>query len=288
MVEQCQSCGAERPGRFCAACGEKRIEPADLSTRGFLRDAAEELTDLDGRVPRTLISLFKSPGLLTAEWIRGRRNLYLRPVQLFLVLTVFFFFAAPYLGLLRWDLSQYVGGSPPGPVAGAMVRRHLDETGRDPLQYRAAFDRTLEDHKRLLIPIVVPLFALLGMLLYAGARPFYVEHLVFAIHFLAALLLYMGALLPLLIRTLYWLLGWVLPPAMLEAAFGDSELAIGLLIVVPTAIYLYLALRRTFGGSMSALLGRSLVLTACSVGLLLVVYRSILFFSTFYTLKYLG
>lgn len=288
VVEQCQSCGSERARRFCAACGEKRIEPADLSLRGFLRDLAEELTELDGRVPRTLISLFKSPGLLTADWIKGRRNLYLRPVQLFLVLTLFFFFAAPHVGLLRWDLSQYEGGSPPGPVAGAMVRRHLDESGQNPRQYQAAFDRTLEDHKRLLIPVVVPLFALLGMLLYPRSGRFYVEHLVFAIHFFAAFFLYMGALLPLLVRALYWLLSWVLPPSAIEYAFGGSEFAMTLLIVLPTAAYLYLALRRTFGGGARALLGRTVVLTAGSVGLLLIVYRSVLFFSTFYTLKYLG
>jgi hypothetical protein len=288
VVEQCQSCGAERPGRFCPACGEKRIEPADLSTRGFLRDAAEELTDLDGRVPRTLISLFKSPGLLTADWINGRRNLYLRPVQLFLVLTLFFFFAAPHVGLLRWNLHMYEQGGPLGALPGAMVRGHLDETGQDPVQYRVAFDRTLEDHKRLLIPVVIPLFALLGMLLYPRSGPSYVEHLVFAIHFFAAFFLYMAALLPLLLWVLHVLLAWALPPPLRDRIFGEGELAIMSLVLLPTAIYLFLALRRTFRGSAAAVLGRTVVLTAGSFGLLVAVYRSALFFSTFYALKYLG
>ena len=80
VAEQCPSCGAEHPRRFCAVCGEKRIEPADLSLRGFLRETAEELTDLDGRIPRTLMYFFTRPGLLTAEWIKGRRTLYVRPL----------------------------------------------------------------------------------------------------------------------------------------------------------------------------------------------------------------
>ncbi len=256
--------------------------------RGFLRDAAEELTDLDGRVPRTLISLFKSPGLLTADWIKGRRNLYLRPVQLFLVLTLFFFFAAPHVGLFRWNLHMYEHGGPMGALPGAMVRGYLNETGQDPVQYRAEFDRTLEDHKRLLIPVVIPLFALLGMLLYPRSRPSYVEHLVFAIHFFAAFFLYMAALLPLVLGVLYMLLAWTLPPPMREYIFGEGEIAITLLVLLPTAIYLFFALRRTFGGSAAAVLGRTVVLTVGSFGLMIVVYRSALFFSTFYALKYLG
>lgn len=89
-VPRCDNCGANVPGRFCGTCGQ-RLEPPVHSLWHFIGVAAEDVTHADSRLWRTLAALLFMPGLLTREFLEGRRARYLPPVRLYLVLSVVFF-----------------------------------------------------------------------------------------------------------------------------------------------------------------------------------------------------
>jgi hypothetical protein len=89
-VPRCDNCGASVPGRFCGTCGQ-RLEPPIHSLWHFIGVAAEDVTHADSRLWRTLAALLFMPGLLTREFLAGRRARYLPPVRLYLVLSVVFF-----------------------------------------------------------------------------------------------------------------------------------------------------------------------------------------------------
>jgi hypothetical protein len=86
----CDNCGASVTGRYCGVCGQ-RLEPPLHSLGHFARIATEDLTHADSRVWRTLGALLARPGLLTREFLAGRRARYLPPVRLYLVVSVVFF-----------------------------------------------------------------------------------------------------------------------------------------------------------------------------------------------------
>ena len=89
-VGDCANCGAPVDGAFCARCGQETA--IELPTaRQFLRDAAGRYVALDGRLWRTLAALCARPGLLTREYLAGRRRRYVRPGRLFLVLSLALF-----------------------------------------------------------------------------------------------------------------------------------------------------------------------------------------------------
>src|ERR1044072_2585558 len=72
-----------RGGDFCHACGEKRREARDLSTRYFFSETAQELTSVEhSKLFHTIWALLFRPGFLTNEWIAGRRRRYLKPLNL--------------------------------------------------------------------------------------------------------------------------------------------------------------------------------------------------------------
>src|SRR4051794_38334780 len=76
-VEQgCLNCGAPLGGPYCAICGQKDPKP-DLTLREFVHETTHELTDWDGKVPRTLKALVLRPGLLTIDYLSGRRARWL-------------------------------------------------------------------------------------------------------------------------------------------------------------------------------------------------------------------
>ncbi len=86
----CQNCGSIVRGKYCAECGQAGhvhvMTIADV-THDFVHSALH----LDSRVWRTLRSLVLKPGELTNEFIAGRREKYLPPFRLYLVISIAFF-----------------------------------------------------------------------------------------------------------------------------------------------------------------------------------------------------
>jgi Protein of unknown function (DUF3667) len=80
------TCAAPRSGAFCAACGERFLHKADLELKHFFfEQLPHELLHVDGKLPRSLRSLVTRPGELAVDYVSGRRQPYLGPLRLYLV-----------------------------------------------------------------------------------------------------------------------------------------------------------------------------------------------------------
>ena len=104
--ESCRNCGAHTSGHYCSNCGqETRVTLPTFAA--FMREAAGRYIALDGRLWRTLATLVAQPGMLTREYLNGRRRRYIRPARLFLVLYLLLF---AVIGLVKspTDLSNDV------------------------------------------------------------------------------------------------------------------------------------------------------------------------------------
>jgi hypothetical protein len=87
--ERCASCAAPLSGPYCSQCGERRIEPDDLTLRHFLvHTVVQELLSVDGALWRSLRLLLTRPGRLTLEYAAGRRRPYVNPFRLLLIAIV--------------------------------------------------------------------------------------------------------------------------------------------------------------------------------------------------------
>jgi hypothetical protein len=80
----CLNCGAPLTGPYCAHCGQKKPH-TDLTFRELLREATQELAQWDGKIPGTLRALFFKPGLLTVDFLAGRRARWLAPLRVYLI-----------------------------------------------------------------------------------------------------------------------------------------------------------------------------------------------------------
>lgn len=92
----CRNCGARLPGAYCARCGQ-RHETLRIPVHRFIGRSFTELFGLDGRVWRTLGTLLFKPGVLTIEYLRGRRRRSLSPLRVYLASTLLFFFVLSVL-----------------------------------------------------------------------------------------------------------------------------------------------------------------------------------------------
>jgi hypothetical protein len=109
----CANCGESLSGAYCGACGQS----ADELKRPFFRLAFDWASDLfawDGRLLRTLRTLYARPGRVAREFGEGRRASYTPPVRLLLMASLLLFAAMSVFGLRIVAIAVDSGITPPG------------------------------------------------------------------------------------------------------------------------------------------------------------------------------
>ena len=206
----CANCRALLTGEYCHQCGQE----SNIGLRNALRmfgEGVAETFEWDSRVRRTLGPLLFRPAYLSTEWVEGRRARYVRPVRLYLFVSVIFFIVFSVVTdfdteALRDGLSVDVSTEEAAVAADAAAaeapkRRDwiedmqidlpfFDEADKeefkDRLERLADNPDLLVDQARSLAPqmmfVLLPLFAFILKVLYLFARRYYAEHLVLALH----------------------------------------------------------------------------------------------------------
>ena len=282
----CPNCGSSLAHRYCAECGQAAPGPGDYSLRAHAADLFEQLTSLDGKAARTFWTLVRRPGLLTADHLAGKRGRYLRPLQLFLVVNVLLFVAAPKTPLFSYSLANYERFAPPSPalVRSLVARATPVGSGAAEGEYVRAFNDRVETERKSLILLFAPALAAVLYLIFRLRSPTDVdsehvprqpgEHLVFALHLLSFIWLV--------------LIGWGAITALtawrpLAGLWGIAAVAAVMLLLLAMLVYVFQATRRVYALSRMRALALTAVLAVAFVGLL-VAYRAMLFFTTYYTL----
>ncbi|MEM7365911.1 MAG: DUF3667 domain-containing protein [Pseudomonadota bacterium] len=250
-TSHCQNCGARLAGPWCHVCGQKTM-PALRLWLVMLSDSMSEFFALDGKLSRTFISLLIRPGELSQSYLQGRRVHYINPIRLYIVLSLLYFLT---LSIQNAFVEQEV--SKPEPEERAWlnyiklpvlsdaqnvavidyINQQVDEATQNPGDL---MDQVYEISP-LLIVLLLPLNAMFAKVLFWTARRYFVEHLIVSLH--AMSFFYLASLFQQLVDLL---------PSFLEFLKALTGPWIG--------IYLYLLLRRVYGGRHRTLIPRYLLL----------------------------
>jgi thiamine biosynthesis protein ThiS len=277
----CPTCGAHGSGKFCSSCGEKKTSPEDFSLHHFLSRAFETFFDADSKIFQSFLKLFTRPGVLSAEYVRGRRKPYMHPFQLFFVCNVIYFLLQPLTTWsgLRTTLVIHTHSMRYSELATRMLQHRLASKGVSESEFTAAFNHVVDLQARSLVVLMVPAFALGVWALEWRKRRFFGEHFVFALHFYAFWLIF----------TFLVLYGLGTPVALFLARHGlirvtEHGLDQGFSTIGRVALFVYLsiALRTVYrdGWVMAAFKAAALV---WSTIYLLIAYRFALFVTALYT-----
>jgi hypothetical protein len=245
----CANCGATLSGPFCAQCGQHARSSA-RSLGVLLHDGWHVLTHVDSRLWRTLSALLFRPGRLTLEYFADRRERYIPPLRLYLIISVLFF-AIPDAGKSTFVNVRSADNAPAAKVAAepgekcdnihmanAVLRARLYTLCQRTMADRgAAFEHMFRAAVPRVMFAFLPLLAAFMLLLYWHPRRLYVEHLVFFLHTHAASFLLLLALV---------LLGWLEKVLPIVKIVSDPLVGVMAVYIV---VYLYLALRRFYGQS---------------------------------------
>ncbi len=193
--QACANCGAALVGDYCHGCGEKRADARDISVKHFVSEAAEELTSVEhSKLWRTLSALLFKPGRLTVDYFSGRRSRYINPLKLCLVIfTVHLFVYTAYKQVSINDIGRVVDTGRQMAEQWKLknsdaLARALDEVAaRKGIPTEALYDRINEKWNRNASLVQLPQILLVALMLQFVYlfRRYFVEHLVFSLHFLA-------------------------------------------------------------------------------------------------------
>jgi uncharacterized protein DUF3667 len=103
-ITECENCGAQLHGHWCAKCGQAAVEYR-RSFRHVIVDVLDSFLNWDSKFFASLGWLVFRPWHLTNEFIRGRRVRYLHPVRLYLLASILFFFVVNF-----WAKSIHTNG----------------------------------------------------------------------------------------------------------------------------------------------------------------------------------
>ena len=290
--EPCLNCGTTLNGEYCGNCGQRgggRI----ISLWTLLREFTGDLLNLDSRLWRSLLPLLIRPGFLTTEYLDGRRVRYFPPFRLYLVLSLIFFLLSNSGDSNKFELSVTDSDVPlktqqDSEINNENAQQMLEKMAaeaEEEAEISMAFDEmSLEklispklakriktnltrnpgdvadaflENLPLAMLLFLPLIALFMRLLYVASNRYFVEDLLFFVHFHASAFL---------ILSLEDLL------TLAVSRFGALQSAaeiLGTAVALYVLVYLFLAMRRVYGKRLLKL-RYSLLVLAYVIGLAMI------------------
>ncbi|MBI1767398.1 MAG: DUF3667 domain-containing protein [Bacteroidetes bacterium] len=240
----CLTCGTKLKGNYCSHCGEKKLNPtADYSIHKFIEQSVDGFTHFDSKFLRSFRALLFKPGLLTVEFIHGRRMRYMKPVQIFIIASVLFYFFFPKASTFFAPVAQLQLNNRFGFNATKVVQdKATADSTTTHLIIKAAETEAVHKSKAYLF-ILIPFWGLLFYLLFWRSNPFLVPHVILAAHSLSFFIV---------LFMIYY------PVMMLVGLkkFGDNEL---ILMAVIFLTYLFFSIKRVYQQSIFLSLVKSIL-----------------------------
>jgi len=236
---------------YCPECGQKAL-PERLTTKYFIHEFLNNYFSFDSKFFSTIKPLVVKPAFLSLEFIEGRRIRYINPVQLFIFISFIYFLVDSFMFLKEpsekrdyvtfkedgkkvdldsLDFEQYTKSNM-NDSTGTLSEGSLVEKFINKAQKFGALDKD-EQNERIskfisyFIFLLTPLFALLLGWFFPRRYRYYLDNLIFSLHFHAAFFL---------IGIFFMLIDRLVPNPI------DS-----IIMNLTILTYLFLALRHFFG-----------------------------------------
>lgn len=190
-IHQCKSCGNQFEGNYCNQCGEKVIVPADKSFRKFLNNILIAVTFADSKFVKTLWLILKRPGFVSYELTNGRSIAYLKPISVFFVLNLVYFFF-PVIQLFNASLTTQLM-APYSWLLPNILASKMDAMGLDINSFSLVYNLHTTALAKLMVMVFVVLASLPLNLLYRKRNRYFTDHVGYAVE-LACFNLFVNAI----------------------------------------------------------------------------------------------
>lgn len=174
--DYCLNCGEDVKGdKFCSNCGQKRTPPEHLTVKHFFKNTLKEAASLDSKFLKTFKNLFFNPGGLTKEYLDGHKQKFISPVKIYLIASAIFFFSV-------WGI-MFEANDMESQMANPQNAKVMEITTLDTKSFVEKYTNLTRQLQGYIQFLSVTALGLVIFALYFKKQTFYVEHLVFALHY---------------------------------------------------------------------------------------------------------
>lgn len=201
-VNTCPSCKTKFEGKFCHNDGEKAFHESDYTIRKFLEQTVDVFTHFDGKFVNSVLYIFTKPGFLAEQNMHGIRVKYAKPMQIFLLANIFFFFITHWVGVT--DYTPNIGDEQFGGISnyyifgwlepldqwiisqiGSLKSLKIDHFGISADEFRQRFWLNSYIYSKSFIILIIPFSAFAIYLFYKKRFKYFSNALIFTAHFVS-------------------------------------------------------------------------------------------------------
>ncbi|MGY3210948.1 DUF3667 domain-containing protein [Mucilaginibacter sp. HD30] len=269
----CKNCQHDLPETFCPNCGEKRFDKHQLTIKHFAEETLEGLIHFDTKFLRTIKTLFTKPGQLASDFVEGRQTRYMKPIAFFIVINLLFFMLMmfnPY-SLSLYNYTHYKPFT--NYDTERIVAQKIADLKVTEKLYAGVFDTKIKSESKAYIFAFIPIYGIMCSLLFITYKRMFVEHLIFALHFVAFILC-------VFFLEIYCIM-FPLAAFFNGKHQSDIDQLVGILTPILVGIYFFLSVRRFYGSNIWWSLVAAGVI-AFTFFDLIQAYRMLLFFKILY------
>lgn len=202
---------------YCPDCGQENNNK-QASTRVLLDDFLKDYIAFDSKLFRSVVPLLTKPGLITKEYLDGKRQRYIPPIRVFV-----------FLSFLYFTISYFTG-------QGASVGK-ISFNGEEAINSEQ-FYKAIKGNFNLMVFFFVPLQALLTMAMFRSEkRKYYVNFFVYTLHLFSFFFL-LGIFQSLFFR--------VLDNVESDVLYNTLEIVVYIGLSVYIVVYSVVSLKRVF------------------------------------------
>jgi hypothetical protein len=264
-------------GKFCSQCGEKFHSAEERSVGHFFGEFVHLFTHADSKLLKSLKYLFTRPGFLTAEFLAGRRRVYMSPLSLFFIGNLIYFLFTPVDALNSRYTSQTQGQFYSSSIR-PLVQQKMEKRKWTLAEMEKHYNAKAGTVSKLLLIVLVFLLSIPLSILFYNRKVYYFDHLVFATEFVSFIIYALLEALPMLLYGLVLL--WEQATGKYPNVDVNSEGAIILLLAI---IWLYVAAAAKRVYRQKWVYPRALLFAICT-GFVVLLYRYLLFHATLWAL----
>ncbi|MBV6479714.1 MAG: hypothetical protein HGGPFJEG_02506 [Ignavibacteria bacterium] len=278
--EVCASCGESLTGKYCQKCGEKKFDKSEFTVMNYAGQLLYNLTHFESKIWKSLYLLCFKPGEITINYLKGKRIFYVKPVQFFLLVNIFYFFVLNYVGYDVFTSSpdDYMNKDLMGSIFTALINNKVKSENLSFDEYTMDFYNHNYIQSKLLIILMIPMISLALYFLYPKSKKLFFEHMIYSTHYLTFILFFITVFL-----NLIFLLAYLIKKLFFNEDSGFIfQNEFGMAVTAITAsIYAYLSLKKVYGQSELLTIVKT-ILFMISLIIITDIYRIILFFTSFY------
>lgn len=150
----CKHCNHTFQGKFCNRCGEKVLEKQDQTFKNYFLNLLNAYTFVDGKFFRSIWTLLRKPGQLSADISEGITVPYMQPISFFFLANFIYFFF-PILQTFNTNLYNQLHSMPYSGFVSDKVNEYLSQNEISLSDFSVIYDLNSTANSKLLLFLFV-------------------------------------------------------------------------------------------------------------------------------------